>query len=83
MLDSFPCTFTGFNICEEAEAVEACGFSCLSCPICEDPEPIVGADVIFQTAAEIGEEGNIIIFIDSSEPIAGIQASVACQSDGK
>lgn len=82
-LGAFPCTFTDFPICGEDGVIEACGLSCLSCPICEDPDPVDGVEVIFQTAGQVGGGDNIIIYIDSSEAIAGVQASVACLSDGE
>lgn len=76
----FSCTTSGFPICTDDNGFAACQLTCLSCPICEDPDPIPGVDVIFQNAL-IGEN-DFIIYIDNTLPVSGLQAGIVCESNG-
>ncbi len=77
----FPCS-AGFgpDPCTFPEGSEACALQCFTCIICEDPEPIPGVVAIFQYEL-FGD--SLIIYLDSTETVAGFQAQVGCTVGGK
>lgn len=80
-LGVFPCDSEVFDACSDSGGFLACGFSCASCPICAEPEPIEEIQVIMQ----YGVVGDIFVLYVTSEEIeiAGLQAQVFCTVDGK
>lgn len=78
---AFPCDTAPIDPCGDMMASIQCGLTCATCEICEDPEPIMGVDVIFQY--QVIDGSNLIIFIDNVEAVSGIQAGVFCETDGK
>ena len=65
----------------DPSALMACPLECGTCEICQDPEPIDGIDVIIQF--DEVESGELYVYVDSEEDIAGVQGQLACISDGK
>ena len=77
-LGFFPCGSTIFDLCAEVSGLNACGESCLSCPICEDPDPIDGIDIIVQYA-EVAP-GVLSVYVDAKVDIGAFQGVLSCIS---
>ena len=82
-LGSIPCGQTQGTVdpCDSPQGSAACGLSCLSCPICTDPEIPEGHSAVVQYS-EVAT-GVLSIYANSSETIAGYQGQLACKAGGK
>ena len=58
----------------------ACALTCATCPVCADPEPIDGFDVVVQYGL-IGD--SLAVYLDGAAVVAGAQFIVVCSVGGK
>lgn len=77
---SLTCDEITSNLCGTNVFASPCGLSCLTCPICEDPDPIPGFEAILQFA-EV-EPGNLIIYIDLTQDLVSLEGVIGCLSAG-
>ena len=76
----FPCGVPGPDPCAVPDGAAACALQCLTCVICEDPDPIPGIISIFQYEL-FGD--SLIVYLDSSVTVAGFQAQLGCVIGGE
>ena len=77
----FTCTTAPIDPCTDPQAVIACGLTCFSCPICEDPQVPDPFDIVIQTA--LITPNVLSVFIDNEVVLSGAQAQVGCVSNGE
>ena len=77
---SFSCDASPVDPCTLADAVLACAFTCVTCPVCADPEPIEGFDVVIQYGT-VGD--SLAVYFDSAAVVAGAQFIVQCEVGGR
>ena len=77
----FTCESAPFDPCGEPEGLFACGKTCLSCPICQEPIIPLSVFAVFQAVEVVP---NVLsVFLKNSVPVAGVQAQVGCTVNGK
>ena len=74
----FPCNASPFDPCTAPDSAAACGLTCFTCPICEDPDPVPGFDIVLQSA--MVAPGVLSVFIDGGVTVAGVQGVLSCIS---
>ena len=76
----FPCSSVAPDPCTFPDGAAACALTCLTCQICQDPEPVTGFNAIVQYKL-VGE--TLIIYMDSDTVVSGLQARLGCTVDGE
>ena len=74
----FPCAAAPLDPCTSPDSAVACALTCFTCPICEDPDPVPGFDIVIQSA--VVTDGVLSVFIDSQATVAGVQGILSCIS---
>lgn len=74
----FPCNASPFDPCTAPDSAVACALTCFTCAICEEPDEIVGFDIILQSS--MVSPGVLSVFIDSQATVAGVQGVLSCVS---
>ena len=77
----FPCDSPSpVDPCVLPDGVVACALQCLTCEICQDPDPIPG--IISICRYELFGD-SLIVDLDSSVTVAGFQAQLGCTIGGE
>lgn len=76
----FPCDIAPGDPCAAEPAFSACALTCLSCPICTDPDTIPGFDLVIQVGLF---DDVLVVYTDNAEDLlAGIQGVAVCLVGG-
>lgn len=86
IFDIFDCEDAGDDtinvpLCNVPQVRLTCPATCRTCQVCQDPDPIPGIQVIVQYGLLL--EDGFFVYLDTTATIAGFQAQIGCDVNGK